>query len=969
MRIPYLLMAVLLGFLTSAAAPSAVPTPQTSIADRVSAFSADTASGSSEEAQLSWQQQVRREGDQRVIEMTIVNHSDERRCIAIEHRFRFEGMDHRAFIPSVESHPDSPEGGQITCAYLREDREWMHMGLPFASLLSTEDGSGTSFSANLGNMPILPFEVRMWRHENENITSVSIRRPQVRLEPNATNVISLYVASHGGNWREGLAWIRDRWPSLFIVPDGMRKYQWSQWGGTGFYEGAYDHTVAQNPLKRGIAGTRPRPWFGLNIADFDPWMIGVDQKYYLLRKMANIPGKPNAKLVARLRKQKEAIHAWMWLSLTDEKVRNHTQRLIDDGFTWHYYWNASETWRYWSQENHAASLYEPLSNDFWTDSTVLDPFPGSTRAAQLVDDARRIFDNYPNCSGLFLDQVYFDLTNHKADDGVSVSAEGKPFSRHQWNVWRVLRDIRRMADQRDKTIHANFIYNSLEIASLTDFGITEGMAALEKISAFYDIGNRLHICQSTSEQICQQAALLGWQTNLFSVPGLDPHDRRLRPWLNRLWFPIQMMFQERMLVLEPNCLTLREGITGNVFRRPDGNSVVPIVTPGVSHLSPYEWAEMPVVIRLSDAARVKRVYQLASDRLGPVALDFKRRDRELHITLPRHRSTSMLVLAAAGKFVALAESTIRPGGVSTRIHYDDLDGDQRETRTLPVPASSATAKFVLIQPDPVMRAVLPNPQWEIDRRPDFELHVTKVVEVTLGPDPSLVYKPHETYGSLVLPASLSLSLDQETTVQAAVHNYGDAPVTLPLNVKAEGLDVESRSAQAAVAARSCETIELCIRGQGVGPATLTVTAGVADCQLKIDVVGNHLTVEDLARIQKARLCVDTISNGPINTQMTLNGVPAGVLTQRVGHPVWDRRVAHDLTEEATAAFKTAGNLLEIRTENRLFTVARPVLEIELSDGRRMQLTSDDPPQSTPPDWLQSQGRRIPSGKNMQWTFK
>ena len=985
MRLALLLMVALLT--ASNCSGTGVLHPSTTVSDRVSGFTSDTGTGRSDAGQLSWQQRVRGDGGDRVIEMTIVNESDEHRCIAVEHRFRFDGIGYRPFIPAVEPHPDWPENGQVAGAYARENLDWLHMALPFASLLAPGGGTGASFSADLENMPILPFEVRMWRDENENATFVSISRPQVRLDPHASNVVSLHVTSHGDDWREGLGWIRDRWPSLFIVPDGMGRFQWAFWGGTGFFEGAYDKTVEENSLKRGIFQTRPRPWFGLNIADWEPWLIGVDQKYYLLRRMEDIPGKPEGEptveqirafvegmdpdenLVARLWEQKKALHAWKWLFLTHEKVRNHTQRLIDDGFTWHYYWNASETWRYWSQENHAESLYIPFSTDFWTDSTLLDPFPGSTRAAQLVDDARRIFDEYPNCSGLFLDQVYYNLGNRKHDDGISISAEGKPFSRHQWNVWRVLRDIRELADARGKTLHANFIVNSLEIASLTEFGIVEAMEGLQKNSVFYDIGNRMHICQSSTELGCQKAVLNGWQTNLFSVKGLDENDRRLRPWFNRLWFPIQMMLQERMQVLEPNCLALPTGFEGNVFRRPDGTVVVPIVTPGVSRMSPYEWSNLPVIVRVSDADSLRRVYQLSDDRLGPVALDFERRGRELHITLPRHRAVSMLVLAASGKFVALADQAIGLDGGNATLHYDDLDRGRRATRTLDVPAPSAGAAFALIQPAPVGDAVLPSPEWEIDRRPDFELRVAGPVEVTLGPDPAMVQKLHERQGGLVLSAGLSLTIDQEATIQAALHNHGAETVTLALTVEAEGLVVEPRSTQVTIGAGARGIVALRVQGQQVGKGTLTATAGAAGTQLEIEVIGDHLAVADLGQIRTARLVVDSISNGAIDEQMTLNGVPAGLLRQRVGNPVWDRLADHQLSKKSIAAFKAGANVLEVATGNRKFTIAEPVLDIELTDGRRIRLTTGDPTQSTPPGWLQGQGTSVPHGEKMRWVFR
>ncbi len=616
------------------------------------------------------------------------------------------------------------------------------MGLPFASLLAPDRDSGISFSADLANMPILPFEVRMWRDRDRGATWVSIRRSQVRLEPNGTNVVALHVGSHGGDWREGLAWIRDEWPSLFIVPDGIGRFQMAFWSGTGFFEGAYERTVEENLLKHGIFQTRPRPWFGLNIADWEPWMIGVDQKYYLLRKMEDIPGRPES-------------------------------------------------------------------------------------------------------------------------------------------------------------------------------------------------------------------------------------DRRLRPWFNRLWRPIQIMLQERMQILEPNCLTLPAGFEGNVFQRPDGNVVVPIVTPGASRMSPYEWADLPVVLRFSDAARVRRVYQISDDRLGPLSLDFKRRGRAIHVTVPRHRAVSMLVLTAAGKFTSLDDQTVRPEGGTVALHHDDLDQGsrgRRTTRTIDVPAPQAGARFALIQPEPVADTVLPNSILEIDRRPDFELRVEDVVQITLGPDPAMVYQPHETHGGLILPAGLSLAVDEEATVQATAHNHGDELVTLTLSAGAPGMDVEPGSVQVTVPARGRKTVDLRVCGRGVGKTTLTATAGPAATQIEIDVIGTRLAAEDLGRIRSARLIVGSITNGQINEQMTINGVAAGLLRQRVGHPVWDRRADHVLAKEAVAALKADGNVLEVATGKRRFAVSRPIIEVELEDDRRVHLATTDPTQSTPPDWPQAHGKRVESGGKMRWRF-
>ncbi len=111
MRITPLLAIVVLSCSAYAGALPRSADVQTTITDRVSGFTSDEVKGRSEQAKLSWRQRERRRRGQRVLEMTIENHADALRCIAVEHRFRLEGLDHRPFTPTVEPHPEWPEDG------------------------------------------------------------------------------------------------------------------------------------------------------------------------------------------------------------------------------------------------------------------------------------------------------------------------------------------------------------------------------------------------------------------------------------------------------------------------------------------------------------------------------------------------------------------------------------------------------------------------------------------------------------------------------------------------------------------------------------------------------------------------------------------------------------------------------------------------------------------------------------------
>ena len=979
------------------------------LSDRVSGWRVELdaqESGESPEAALRWRFSAPLSGrGERRLQAVITNLSDQRRCISLEYEFQFEGTAFESYFAGAHARPAWPENGELAFAYVREDANWIRLGVPYAALFDSTGDQSICFTPDLADQPILPFEVRMRRESDQTI--VVIRRPAVRLEPRGapeapgspgfpgspgagdTNSVDLFVAQRGGDWREGLAWMRDRWRDLFIVRDGLAKFQWCHWGGTDFTEEAYANVHREIPLRRGIFQTRPRPWFGLSCSDEDRWLITVDQKWYLLKDMPNLPGhpgkdadfdrivafvqtfEPDDALMARLQSMRKAYQFWRWKWLTHEQVRDHCRHLVNEGYSWHYYWNPSETWAPWAKKHFPDSLYVPLKTDFWTDSTVLDPLPGSRRARQLVEDARRIFDKYPECDGLFMDQVYYDLDNHKDgfDDGVSIDADGKPFSRHQWNTWRVIKKIREIADQRGKTLHANFIFNSLEIASLTDFGLVEGISPLQKVSWFYDIGNRVHICQHHDERANQECAVLGWQNNLFNNPVAPSDDRGSRHWLNRLMRPIFMMFQERHVVLEPRCLQLPAGFKGSVFRRPDGNVLVTIVTPGASQRSPYEWADLDVTVRTHDASKVKRVYQLSSDRLGAVSLDFERRGRELRVRIPRHRSISMLVLATTGRFTALRQQSVCPEGGVIELLHDDLDRGTRTVERIRVGAIERGTEFTSIELWPHAENVIPNPLWEVDGTPDYELRVEPELAVTLAPEPSMVRQVNFRHTGMLLPGSLSIPTDLEVSVQVTLHNRGSQPHRADLKVAGESLVVDPASAQVTVPASGRASVMITIRGVAAGPATLSVSAGDERAALELEVTGARLKAVDLKTVKHVALIVDSIATGAIDEKIHLNGNEVGTLKQGVGTPVWDFRARHLLGEEARQALRATGNVIEVSTGERKFVVREPVLEVAVEDGRRYLLRSHDPTQSTPPNWLHAQGRRIDSNGRMRWEFR
>jgi len=968
---------------TAKAGVAAPPDPEkVVIADRTSGWSATVGKarkGASKEGEITWRHGARGAAE-REWTTEITNTSNRLRCMAVEYHFVVPGQDLEPLFAGVHPEPEFPADGEIAYAYVRETNDWIRLSVPFAEVVSPADDRGVSFAPDLADMPILPFEVRM-KKLPEGVRIV-IRRPQIRLEPNGSAKVKLFAASHGGDKREGLGWMCDKWSDLFTARDGLEKYQYGIWTGGMISDEGIEKGVAEAHIRQGVWQIRPRSWFGMSCSDHEPWLTSMDQKWYHMKEMTDLPGHPgkDAKFDAiieflknvdpeeaskRVRAKTPVSWAYTWQWFTHEDIRAYNKKVKELGFHMLYYWNPSETWSRWAEKFYPESLYVPFSTDFWTDSTVLDPFPGSARATDLVAEAKRIFDEYPDCAGLFMDQVYYDLENHKEgfDDGISISKDAKPFSRHQWNTYYVIKEIRKLADESGRVLQPNFIFNSLEIASLTDFGLVEGIGPMQSTSFFYDIGNRLHICQSHNERIDQEAALMGWQSGLWINPKLPTDDRTGRFWLSKLMRPIMMLFQGRTLVLEPYCLDLPDGFEGSVFRQPDGNTVVTVVSPGVSYLSPYSFSNVPLVVRVKDASKIKRVYQLSSDRLGPVLAPFRVRKGELDVILARHRSISALVLARTGKFLALKEEAVLDAAGSVELVRDNLDADSRETFTAQV--KPGLEGFATFQIDQGGELSLPRADIEPDGKPVFEVRVVPEIEVTIAPPPLSVKRPHFKEARLTNEGAVTLPVGAKARFVATVRNHTDAARDVAVTVSGMGVSAAPAKEALRLEAGRVASVPINVTAQDVGPAALTVDAG-GSATIHFEITGTTLAGVDLATTKSATLIVDSIATGGLSQKILLNGVEAGKLVQRIGTPVWDFGARHELSKDGVAAL-AADNVIEIETGDKKFAVKNLKLEVVLP-GRRCVVAADPLPQSTPADWLQACGKRVPPGSKMRWTL-
>ena len=246
-------------------------------------------------------------------------------------------------------------------------------------------------------------------------------------------------------------------------------------------------------------------------------------------------------------------------------------------------------------------------------------------------------------------------------------------------------------------------------------------------------------------------------------------------------------------------------------------------------------------LRLSNAAKIKRIYQLSTDRLGPVAVEFRRTGNDILVYLPEHRSGSMLVLGTGGKFVSMKEPTIRRSAEREKVLFlDDLDKGTREEISVTVHPDPYGKEYMLAQYAPADDTVLPVKSVSMDGKPDFEWRITPPESNDLAPLPRLVEQPHHREHDFLNPGTLAVAVGETTQVQLTVQNHRNRSAIATILALGSNLLVQPVTMSMHLQPGQVEQIYVNVTGKRVGPGVIRVHSGEAVRELSIDVFGTSL---------------------------------------------------------------------------------------------------------------------------------
>ncbi|MDY0166163.1 MAG: hypothetical protein RBS80_06440 [Thermoguttaceae bacterium] len=474
---------------------------------------------------------------------------------------------------------------------------------------------------------------------------IAARRVHLRLEPGRPVDVSLMLFGHVGDWRPGLGHVVECYPEFFRVAEPRISELHGPFvcsGGTPTDE-TLKRWQSQHVQTVEVHGTLP--FYGQHLPFGDSWPVFADDQWHRLRELPD-PDKPAEDASWKV------IHDYVSRKspgrISVAQINDYIRRLHAHGMFALMYFNPTEAWRPWISENYAEALAENANGDYyraWYESWMVCPEPESRWGRHLLDEFQKMMDLYPEADGFFMDQSCYDHLDYAHDDGWTIQ-NGRTAYRMGWAIGRLNQQCRKLAKARGKFIWWNGPY-------CTDIAyFAEGMMAEAgneaQIRANYWLSSGGRACctlSSKGEEVFQNCAAYG------IYPTAMP-DGPLSRLAERYW-PLFAKWRGKQWIFHPRALELPAGTKGNIYRLPDGNALAVMVTGGRSIDGPEVDLDVPLVVRLPDAAEVRAAYFLSPDLAGLRRLAFQRDGDLLRIVVPRHRSTTAVLLATGGVHYAM----------------------------------------------------------------------------------------------------------------------------------------------------------------------------------------------------------------------------------------------------------------------------------------------------------------------------
>lgn len=503
------------------------------------------------------------------------------------------------------------------------------LSLPLATVFREADDIGISFAGHF-EMPLPPFalELEAGRTRGELVRTI------LALQAAESRTVTTYLIGHAGCWRPGLAWVREKFSRYFTVSDAVVRRTHGCYASSNVADAALCQRFAREGVKN-LEIHYTYPHLGKYVPDEEPWVPAVDDKWTIVKHtsdpQAPAEDAPYETLRDYLRRVVRPVG-------TTARIRDLLRHLRAAGIQSFYYFQPTEAWEFFAASCFPEAILRHADGSprlTWYDTVQIDCRPGTRWSQYIARQLEQVFDLYPEVDGIFMDQSAVDDNDYR--------------------VCRIADLLGRSAARRGKLCYWNgpFLVELVEhaVGMLAEDGAVEG-----GMIKYLTIGNKVCCGRGSGEALYQRNLLNGlWPSApsmhhyysylLADEPATDLPIPAEKEQLHRQYLPLFEHYVGKTWVLDAHALKLPPGLQGNLFRRPNGDLLVPLVVPQHSSGDGRYLESLEFAVRTAGTDAVRCVSLLTPDLAGRYALPWQRRDGGLHVELPWLNSAALIVLS------------------------------------------------------------------------------------------------------------------------------------------------------------------------------------------------------------------------------------------------------------------------------------------------------------------------------------
>jgi hypothetical protein len=495
-------------------------------------------------------------------------------------------------------------------------------------------------------MPTAGFRVQT----NCSQGSLTLSRRILNIEPGKSWTVQHYFVRHAGDWRPALAWVREKFSNFFMLRDAKLVNT----HGCFTFSHEAQEKLCDEFVHEGLRNLEIHFTYshlGKYFPDEQPWIKAIDDKWSVVKKTTD-PAAPKEdapyeEIKRYMSQVVESRGSW-------PSIREFIRRLKVRGIHSYIYFQPTESWEFFANTHfkdcilHQADGRPVLT---WYDHVVMDCRPESAWGQYLCRQLEQVFDAVPEVDGIFMDQSAQDRTDY--------------------SVCRITDKLAKIAEARGKLVYWNGPYQ-VELIEHTVGMLAEGGSRQGEMIKYLTIGNKVCCGMGTTERQYQRNLVNGlWP----SAPSLtyeqksryddDPVPFQELPKeladVHHRYMYLYELYPGKVWYLGTHALKVPEGIQANIFQRPDGDYLVPLMVPQRTLSSAIKDAPVHLKVWVPDAGKVRGVYARTPETPGQqFAVAWTKGQGTVDIILPWLGSACLLWVSKAEQAATAAPPAPQP---------------------------------------------------------------------------------------------------------------------------------------------------------------------------------------------------------------------------------------------------------------------------------------------------------------------